>query len=199
MRHSITTILFLFLTTQLFGQKVQRKTSKSSFRDTAFIYVSLIDIKGEKKILAYDIGEKAVVYLGADSIITEVKKHLSNEFIEDRYTRIINFIDSASQDSDTIKVDFYQLPDFEYFVSDQLKKGRARVFYKRHNSFVDTISHRLERFGGHLDRFFYLPDKRPFFGVIELSGLIDNAAFLSGKYYDGYVKEGEKLASLRQK
>lgn len=197
MRHSLTIILFLFLTSQLFGQKTKKKSSKFSLRDTAFIDVSLIDIKGESKIITFDIGEKAIIYLRADSTITEVKKHLSNEFVKDSYNRIINFIDSASLHGDTIRVDFYQMPDFEYFVSDQLQKGQARVFYKDKTPLLTQFrTGSKDLVATWTDSSIY--PTRPFFGVIELSGLIDNAAFLSGKHYDAYVKEGEKLASLRQ-
>ena len=65
--------------------------------------------------------------------------------------------------------------------------------------FVDTITHRLERYGGNADRFFYLPDKRPFFAVQEFSGILDNDDDLFGKgHFDAYVKEGEKLQSIRK-
>lgn len=36
------------------------------------------------------------------------------------------------------------------------------------------------------------------FLVLEITGLNDDDAFLSGKYYQDYLREGEKLASLRQ-
>jgi hypothetical protein len=33
---------------------------------------------------------------------------------------------------------------------------------------------------------------------MEISGIIDNEAFFSGRYYQDYVKEGEKFGSLRE-
>jgi hypothetical protein len=93
-------------------------------------------------------------------------------------------------------VELYKLPNLEYLVSRQLQNGNARVFYNSQNAFIRSLSHRRERFGGHGDRFFYLPDKRPFFAVTEVSGIIDDEAFFSGRYYQDYLKEGVKMASL---
>ena len=62
--------------------------------------------------------------------------------------------------------------DFDYIVSDQLQKGKAKVFYKRENAFVTNISHRLEKYGMYAHRFFYLPDNRPFFSTMEYSGIL---------------------------
>ena len=79
-------------------------------------------------------------------------------------------------------------------ISHQLVDGNAKVYYKKQKLFVDTITHRLERYGGNADRFFYLPDKRPFFAVQEFFGILDNNDDLFGKgHFDAYVKEGEKL------
>jgi hypothetical protein len=47
-------------------------------------------------------------------------------------------------------------------------------------------------------RFFYLPDKRPFFAVNEISGILDDNNVLISGHYQAYLKEGEKLASIRQ-
>jgi len=59
---------------------------------------------------------------------------------------------------DSIFIAAYQLGDFEYLVSNQIKAGMAKVYYKKQHLFVDTVYHRLERFGGDADRFFYLPE-----------------------------------------
>jgi len=133
-------------------------------------------------------------------MIIEAKANLSNDFVRQDYQKIIHFFDSASLKSDTIFIDiYYKLHHFEYLVSRQLIDGSAKVYYKKQKNFVDTIFHRLERYGGNADRFFYLPDKRPFFAVQEFSGILDNNDDLLGKgHFDAYVKEGEKLQSLRK-
>jgi hypothetical protein len=112
---------------------------------------------------------------------------------------IIDFLDSASLKSDTIFIDdYYKLRDFDYLVSGQLIKGNANVFYKKQKSYVDRIWYRLEKYGEHGDRFFYLTDKRPFFAVMELSGIIDDNDVFGRGHFQAYLKEGEKLASIRQ-
>jgi hypothetical protein len=197
MRQSLLIIILLLFVPALFSQSGHRN-NKSTKQDTSFISVVLRDIHFDKTLII-EVGEKARIYVSGDSIKNEATSFLTNDFVRDEYTPIIKFLDSSYKEVDTVAVAFYKFINLQYLVSRQLKNGYAKVFYKRQNAFVDTIFHRRERYGGHGDRFFYLPDKRPFFGVIEITGIIDNDAFFSGKYYDDYVKEGEKLGSLRLK
>ena len=196
MRHFLITILLVFLSAQLLGQK-PKKNSKKSW-DTTFIYVRLQDFVGDKKVVTLDIGQKATIYLNETQIRNGAAARLSNDFIKDDIGKILKFLDSASLVTDTLNMNFpNSFYYFNYLVSEQLKKGNAKVFYKKQKSFVETISHRLEKFGGNGDRFFYLPDKRAFFVVTEITGLIDDD-MLSPERHEEYVKEGEKLLSLRQ-
>jgi len=197
MRQLQLTILLLLFTTAVLSQTGQRR-KKSTKNDTTFIAVALRDTHFDKTLII-EVGEKAKIYVSGDSIINEATGYLSNDFVRDEYSPIIKFLDSSYKKDDTVLIAFYKLTNLKYLVSKQLQKGYAKVFYIRQNIFVDTIFHRRERFGGHGDRFFYLPDKRPFYGVIEISGIIDNEAFLSGQYYNDYIKEGDKLGSLRLK
>jgi len=197
MRQFQVTILLLLFTTGVLSQTGQRR-KKSTKNDTTFIAVALRDTHFDKTLII-EVGEKAKIYVSGNSIINEATGYLSNDFVRDEYSPIIKFLDSSYEKGDTVLIAFYKLTNLKYLVSKQLQKGYAKVFYIRQNIFVDTIFHRRERFGGHGDRFFYLPDKRPFYGVIEISGIIDNEAFLSGQYYNDYIKEGDKLESLRLK
>ena len=197
MRQSQLIILFLLFTTALFSQ-TRHGRSKSTKKDTSFISVALRDTHFDKTLII-EVGEKANIYISGDSIINEATEYLSDDFARDEYNPIIKFLDSAYKERDTVSIAFYKISNLQNLVSKQLQNGNAKVFYKRQNLFVDTIFDRRERFGGHGDRFFYLPDKRPFYGVIEISGIIDNEAFLSGQYYQDYIKEGDKLGSLRLK
>ena len=200
MRQFLIFISFLLLSAQLFAQKTKKKQGESLQEDTAYILVPL-NGRHFSKTLMIQVGGKAKIYLAGDTIINEATKYLSNVLVKNEYSRIITFLDSSFSHSDTVSLqfyslDFFQLSNLEYLVSQQLQNGYAKVFYNRQNRFVDTISHRSERYGGHGDRFFYLPDKRAFFGIIEITGIIDNEAFLSGKYYQAYMEEGKKLVRL---
>jgi hypothetical protein len=200
MRYILTIISILLLTTTLFGQKPKKSGSNSSWRDTTYILVKLDDTIKDRKIVAVDIGKKATIFVHLRPMLIEARENLSNDFVKEDYNKIIHYFDSASSRSDTIFMgEYYNLQHFEYLVSHQLSDGNAKVFYKKQKTFVDTISHRLERYGGNADRFFYLPDKRPFFAVQEFSGILDNNEDFFGKgHYDTYVKEGEKLQSLQK-
>jgi len=199
MRPILTTISLLFLTTTLFGQKPKKTTNKSPWSDTTFIFVKLNDTIIDKKVAALEIGKKAIIYVKVKPMMAEARENLSNDFVRDNYQKIIDYFNSASPTGDTILVSEYlNLPRLEYLVAHLLIAGNAKVFYKNQKAFVDTISHRLERYGGNADRFFYLPDKRPFFAVKEYSGILDDDNPFGKGHYEAYVKEGEKLLSLRE-
>jgi hypothetical protein len=199
MRPTLTTILLLFLTATLFGQKAKKEANKSPWSDTTFILVKLNDTISDKKVAAIDIGKKAIIYVKVKPMMDEAKGNLSNDFVKDNYQKIITYFSSASPMGDTILVSEYlNLSHLEYLVAHLLIAGNAKVFYKKQNAFVETISHRLERYGGNADRFFYLPDKRPFFAVKEYSGILDDDNPFGKGHYEAYVKEGEKLLSLRE-
>ena len=181
-------ILVLFIPPAIFSQD-----------DTTYLPVTLKSNMDGDKIIAVEIGKKAIIFIPLQPVLEEAKANLQNEFIRKNNNDIIRFLNSASRNSDTIFIDnHYRLRRFEYLVSHQLEAGNAKVYYKREHAFVDTISHRLERYGGNADRFFYLPDRRPFFAVQEYSGILDSEDDLGQGHYTAYVNEGEKLASLRK-
>lgn len=178
------------------SQQADKKKTKKGAKDSAYIYVTLQNIR-PAKTLVINIGEKAKIYLDGETILKEANKRLSDD--SNRTSKIITSLDSMFSHSDTATIEFYRLYPLEYFASTELQNGSAKVFYKKQNSFVDMISHRQERYGGNADRFFYLPDKRPFFFVVELVGIIDKkTGFFSGSRYEEYVKEGEKIKSIRE-
>jgi len=200
MRHTLIFIPLLFVTTNLFSQKTKKRGSSSSWRDTTFIPVVLNDTINDNKVVAVDIGKKATIYLNLKPMLLEAKENLSNDYVKEYYETIIRYLDSSASKSDTIFIDnYHKLGHFEYLVSHQLTDGNAKVYYKKQKTFIYTITHRLERYGGDAVRFFYLPDRRPFFAATEFTGMLDNEdePFRKGRL-DEYVKEGEKLQSLRK-
>ena len=199
MRFSLLIILALFTWTALFSQKNNESRKLSSWQDTTYISVVLSDTISDSKVVSVNIGMKAIIYIKLTPLLAKAKETLTNEFVRDRYKTIIHFLDSASLKGDTIFIDnYFSLSHFEYLVSSQLIEGNAKVFYKRQRFFVDTILYRLERYGSKADRFFYLPDKRPFFAVTEIIGILDKNGAITSGHFQAYVKEGEKLASIRQ-
>lgn len=199
MRYSIITISILCLSTALFGQKTKKKGLQLLLADTTFITEELNNFLDGSKTVAVEIGKKATIFLSLNQILPEVEAYLNSDSFKSNYKKIIDYFDSASSKSDTIILTNYRdLRYLEFLISHLLIKGEAKVFYKRQGVFIDTIFHRLERYGGNADRFFYMPDKRPFFAVQEYSGILDNEDNSLGKgHFDAYLKEGEKLASIR--
>lgn len=200
MQHFVIIISILLLSSHAFGQKTKKPGSTSSWNDTSFIIVKLNDTISDKKVVAVDVGKKAIIYIKLKPLMLEARENLSNDFRNNDYKEIINYFNSTSAKTDTILISEYlNLRSFEYLVAQQLVNGNANVYYKKQKIFVDTISHRLERYGGHADRFFYLPDRRPFFAVTELMGiLVRGEPLLNNGHFDAYIKEGEKLLSLRE-
>ena len=200
MKRILPFILLLFTVINLLGQDTSKSRKQSPWEDTSYIPVKLKDTLTDSKVVIVEIGKKAIIYIKLAPILAKAKQNLTNDFVRENYKIIIHFLDSAAASkSDTIIItEYLTLRHFEYLVSSQLVEGNARVYYKRQQSFVDTISHRLERFGGRADRFFYLPDRRPFFAVTEFTGILDEDNDLGSGHLQAYVKEGKKLASLRK-
>jgi hypothetical protein len=182
-----------FLTVSCLAQNA--KKPKERQRDTAFAVVQLNTLTVSKTLMII-VGQKAKVYVSGDSILKELENYPSNDFMKSRYKRINEFLDSSFRINDTATALIFQLFGLEDLVAGQLKRGLAKVYYIKEQTFVDIIYHRLERYGSDADRFFYLPDKRPFFFNKEMSGIIDSKAMFSGKYYEEYKNQGDKLLSL---
>jgi hypothetical protein len=199
MRHILIFISFVFPAILVWGQNVKKQGNSPPWSDTTFIIVKLNDTINDNKVVAVDIGEKATIYVKLKPILDEARQNLSNDFVKEDYQKVIHFLSTAPKKNDTTFLsDYFTLPHFEYLISHQLVNGNAKVFYKKQKTFIDKISHRLERYGGNADRFFYLPDKRPFFAVKEYSGILDDNNPFGKGHYEAYVKEGEKLLSLRE-
>lgn len=184
-------LLVLFASTQL---TAQRKKNRSEWDDKKFISVNLKDTSKDQKIVVVEIGQKATIFLHMH-LLRHYALEIKNDYNHKYLSKVINFLDSGALVSDTICVDQF-LGYLDYLVSQQLQDGNAMVFYKKLKSFVPTISHRLEKYGMYAHRFFYLPDQRPFYSTMELSGIIENNKYTSDP--NELLDLGEKLAGLRK-
>lgn len=177
MKKAFYILNFILLTNFLFGQTStpqqtpNPKRDKYDWTDTTFILVNLTSAIQDKKIIAVDIGKKATIYISKNLLRQNAVKSVS-DYNKADISIIIHFIDSAAAKTDTIFIDPY-LAHLDYLISDELQNGNAKVFYKKQNIFVPTISHRLEKYGKYAHRFFYLPDNRPFYSTQEISGILD--------------------------
>ena len=174
---------FILLTNLLFGQtsspqqNPNPKRDKYDWTDTTFVLVNLTKTIPDKKIVAFDIGQKATIYISKKAIRQNAVKS-TGDYNKKNTTKIIRFIDSASVKSDTIFMDQY-LAYLDILISDELQSGNAKVYYKKQKTSVTTISHRLEKYGMYAHRFFYLPDNRPFFSTMEISGILEKDKMFS--------------------
>ena len=185
------TILTLLLTACVWGQGEKKQPD---WTDTTFISVRLLDTIKDKKIVVIDIGQKAAIYLSAKSLKQEASKS-SNDYNKKDISKIIGMLNKISTKNDTIVLDQF-MKYLDYLVSDQLQQGNAIVFYKKQHAFAKEICHRLEKYGMYAHRFFYLPDKRPFFSTMEYSGIIED-----GKYFSDpkeLMNVAEKLRDLNK-
>jgi hypothetical protein len=185
------TILSFFITTFAFSQK---QAKEPNWKDTTYVLVNLPDTINDNKIVVIYIGEKAAIYLSAKFLKQDAIES-SNDFNKKDISKIILLLNKLSLKSDTLIIDQF-MKDLDFLVSDLLQNGNPKVFYKKTNSFAATISYRLEKYGMYAVRFFYLPDKKPFFSTMEYIGIIENNKFHSDR--DELAKLGEKLASMRQ-
>ena len=190
--------IFLLTVTSYAQNRIKPKAS-APWNDTTLINVKLIDTITDSKVAIINIGEKAIIYIKVKPIIDQAKKYLTDDFIKKDYQIIIDYFDSASLKSDSIFIDeYFKLLYLHYIIDRELIDGNAKVYDKKNKIFVESISHRLERFGEHADRFFYLPDKRSFFFAMEYIGILDKQSMFPNSHYNDYIKEAEKLQSIRK-
>jgi hypothetical protein len=184
--YKILLILLLFASPDLLAQKRKRIKDQLPHYDTTFAIVNLGTNFSKNQILAYELGEKAILYFPFQSLKKKAKK------IKD--TSAIKYLDSIDNSEDTIAIDFRSPHfDIQYHLSMLLKKGAVKIFYKRENSFVSNIMHRQERYGKYVHRFFYLPDHRPFYSIMESIVYLGPGIFSN---YNELVNLFEKLQSL---
>jgi hypothetical protein len=184
--YKILLILLLFASSDLLAQKRKKIKDQLPHDDTTFTIVNLDTNFSKNQILVYELGEKAILYFPFQRLKMEAKA------IKD--TAGIKYLDSIDNLEDTIAIDFRSPHfDIQYHLSMLLKKGDVKVFYKKENSFVGNIMHRQERYGKYVHRFFYLPDHRPFFSIMELTVYPGPGIFSN---YNELVNLGEKLQSL---
>lgn len=179
-------ILLLFVSPDLLAQKRKKIKDQLPYDDTTFTIVNLDTNFALNQILAYELGERAVLYFPFQNL----KKNAQ----ETKDTAAIKYLDSIDNSTDTIAIDFRSPHfDIQHYLSMLLKKGDAKVFYKRENGFVGNIMHRQERYGKYVHRFFYLPDHRPFYSIMELIVSLGPGIFSN---YNELINLGEKLQSL---
>ena len=177
MKRTLYIFNFILLTNLFFGQtstpqqNPNPKRDKYDWTDTTFVQVNLTPTIQDKKIVAVEIGQKATIYISKKLLRQNAVKSTS-DYNKKYISKIIHAIDSSPAKNDTIFIDPY-LAHLDYLISDELQNGNAKVFYKKQKNFVLTISHRLEKYGKYAHRFFYLPDKRPFYSTMEMSGILD--------------------------
>lgn len=140
-----------------------------------------------------NIGAKAVIYVQASDLRQLAMKNIADSNAADRYRRVIRTLDKNK--ADTLRLSEEDI-DMEYVISDVLQKGMAMVYYKKMKKYVPVIMHRVEKYGMYADRVFYLPDRRPFYMVMEYSGIIEDGKLFSDPSELG--KEYDKLSGLRK-
>lgn len=160
--------------------------------DTSTKNVQLMPLNAGQKVVMIKIGEKAIIYLSVKAV-KQCAFQLESDFGYKETSKIIQIIKEQSAMHDTIVLEQY-LTELDFLVSALLKKGNASVYYSKTQSFVPAISHRLEKYGMYAYRFFYLPDNRPFYSVMEVSGIIENNKYMSDP--KELMKLGEKLVDM---
>jgi hypothetical protein len=159
----------------------------NDWNDTTYHKLKTINLDDSVKVLKYDLGKRAIIYISSLEFI----KHC--EQLEDRFSerrQIGEIIDSLSriQDTTIINTDILGY-DLDYLVVDLMREGKSKIYDKEKMKFVNEIFQRLEKAGTMASRWFYFPDKRAFFSNLEITGIIENGVYFSdpkelGKQYD---------------
>ena len=154
-------ILFCFFFHNVFAQNYETPNPLSELYK-----VELKDTILDNKIVIYDIGNKSRVFLSLNLLMITAKE-LSTNYNKRNYNKVIKYLKKESLKNDTIIINDYSLGLFDYMVERLLQNGNAKVFYKKLNIFVPVIYHRQERYAQFISTYFYLPDFRTFFSIVD--------------------------------
>lgn len=191
------TIILTLLTFQTFGQDAL-DLPDTNWTDTTYKPIVLQSITTDKGVIEYDYGKNAIIYLSYPDFTELCSKRTKQNWRGKEYKTLLDRLDSIASTTDTIKLYDYNT-ELDYLTSDLIKKGQGQVYDKINKHFVDTITHRLEKYGAQAHRFYYLPDKRAFFAVMELSGILEHdkdQIQALGEHYNNYLKLYDRLREI---
>ena len=107
-----------------------------------------------------------MIYLSTSDLLNEI--NVRSATADDNFTKkwksLSEKIISLSKKKDTAEMN--NIDVFVSIVGSEIKKGHAKVYYKKENSFVPTVTYRAEKYDRFVYRFFYLPGGQPFFSAM---------------------------------
>jgi len=197
--HTMTNRLLYSFFISLSAFHLSAQQSTDNWKDSSWHSVKLSEAITDKNIFEYNRLRYTIIYLSYSDIrnsCLEMKKNGKEE-----YNDLFISLDSSGGGKDTIRVSETS-NELDYLVSELLRKGQARVFGISQKKYIDSVSYRFERFGSDAWRFYYLSDKRPFFGVMEFSGIIEENSDMMktlGKNPGEYKKLADRLRAIWKK
>lgn len=188
--------LFLFF----FALNICAQTSAINWKDSTYYFVKLQkNISGEK-ILQYNNLRPAIIYLDFNEVRNSCVKRSKTQKVNEEYRELIEILDATDAGKDTVKTNIYK-QELDNVVSDLLMKGQAQVYSLSQKTTIDSVSYRMEKFSSEGWRFYYLPDKKPFFGVLVIDGIEENIDPMKklGQHAIDYNELGIRLRRIWKK
>jgi hypothetical protein len=175
MKRIVLLLLTLLPLTNIFGQDTTRPKSKYPFDNDTLTRTKLCTSFNNHKILAFETGEGAVIYVDENNIRQEAIKDTLNDWDYSKQAGrgVLALLDTSYKNADTTFIYAYNR-HIERLISRQLVTSNAMVYDKKIKAFAPVIFHRLERILSTADRVFYFAGKRRFFRVEELIGVLPN-------------------------
>lgn len=163
------------------------------WNDTTYHKLKTINLDDSIKVLKYDVGKRAIIYISSLEFIKHCEQ-LGDRFSERRRIGVIIDSISRTQDTTIINTDILGY-DLDYLVVDLIRNGKSKIYDKEKKKYVNEIFHRLEKAGTMASRWFYFADKRAFFSNLEITGIIENGVYFSDpreldKEYDKHREIG---------
>lgn len=182
------TISFFFLNTLISVSQINMDWS-----DVTYKPIVLKEFKMDQKIIAYDYGKNAMIYLDYHTVRDTCFLRSQEPWKKAEYKLLLNYIDSLSNKTDTIFINDINstLDDITY---DLLGRAKAKIFDKKDKIYAEKIKYRVEKYGLYAYCFFYFQDYKPFFSVMVASGIAENNQHFSDP--DELMKLYSKLREI---
>jgi hypothetical protein len=172
---SVDTTIRQLLNLLLLSLEISNIKLTDVFLKSANIKMRIISTLFSLLLVIQDLKAQSILTDTLPTTVNIAKFELDKKVVKAEYGKVIMYFNQTDYlggkaDADTIRITPKYFDD--HSISRLLKEGKAKVWRRSTNSFINNIAHRLEQFGSMASRFFEFADGVSFFSNLEVIGIM---------------------------